>query len=710
MFIFSIHNERRSAMAKKVLIVGAGYAGIEAALTLNKKKKRDEVEITLIDKNPYHTLLTELHEVAGNRISEEGIRIPLNSIFKYTDVNVIMDEIKSFDFENNRISSDKAVYDYDYLILAMGSSPNFFGISGMKEHAFTLWSFDDAVRIREHIKKCFILASQENDENERKRLLTFVVAGAGFTGVEMIGELGIWVKSLCKEHRIPREDVRLIIVDMLPRILNTLGEKNSAKAHRYLEKKLKVEVMLNTKITGATENSLIYDGGEIGTKTIIWAAGIKACDDAENCDIDRANRQKRIKVDEFCRTENKNVYAVGDLGGLADENGIPYAAMVENAIQTAHGAAENILNDIRGKELKKVKVKFHGTMVSVGNYFCVSEIMGKTLPVWLSMVMKYMVNMHYLWEITGFRGVWRYLYHEVLERRQRKILVEKHWSTRVQAWWITPLRIFLGVMWLYEGIVKINDGWLTEPKLASFLGVVSSSTAGDGADVRSAVTGVIEIEKDENDAADEKSAATAAEADAVSAATGINNAPGNENETPDSVSGATSTPGVTAKTEETPIIKIGIVNFYLGKETRIAEGAAVSSQNYARIEFFHFGDFSLVPWFIDKVVLATDGIAMFFQVLVVIFEILVGLMFIGGAFTFIASVISLGMLMMFLSSTGLYEKSWWMLFASFATMGGAGRAFGLDYYLLPYLNNVWESFWKNRKLRLFFKGSLDRPE
>ena len=92
-------------MAKKVLIVGAGYAGIEAALTLNKKKKRDNIEITLIDKNPYHTLLTELHEVAGNRISEEGIRIPLKSIFKYTDVNLVMDEITSFDFENNRVSS-----------------------------------------------------------------------------------------------------------------------------------------------------------------------------------------------------------------------------------------------------------------------------------------------------------------------------------------------------------------------------------------------------------------------------------------------------------------------------------------------------------------------------------------------------------------------------------------------------------------------------
>lgn len=89
-------------MAKKVLIVGAGYAGIEAALTLNKKRKKDEIEITLIDKNPYHTLLTELHEVAGNRISEEGIRIPLRRIFKYTDVNIVMDEITSFDFDNKK--------------------------------------------------------------------------------------------------------------------------------------------------------------------------------------------------------------------------------------------------------------------------------------------------------------------------------------------------------------------------------------------------------------------------------------------------------------------------------------------------------------------------------------------------------------------------------------------------------------------------------
>jgi NADH dehydrogenase len=634
-------------MAKRVLIVGAGYAGIEAALTLNKKKKKEDIEITLVDKNEYHTLLTELHEVAGNRISEEGIRISLKSIFKYTSVNVVMDEITSFDFDNNKAFSKSKEYEYDYLILAMGSTPNFFGIPGLKEHAFTLWSFDDAVRIREHIKKCFILASQESDREARKRLLTFVVAGAGFTGVEMIGELAIWSRSLCKEHGIDSKDVRLVIVDMLPRILNNLKESNSAKAHKYLEKKLKVEVLLNTKIMEATEQGIVFENGSVDAATVIWAAGIQG--NSQGLSLERFGRQNRLKVDEFCRTEYKNVYSIGDLGGLSDNEGRPYAAMVENAIQTGHGAAENIINHIRGKEQKKVEVKFHGTMVSVGNYFCVSEIMGKSLPVWLSILMKFFVNIHYLWEITGFRGVSRYLYHEILERRQKKNIVEQHYSTRMQAWWLTPLRLFLGGMWLYEGIVKLTEGWLSSPKLASFLGMAS---------------------------------------DATSAASG--------------------TASYITRIDDVFTIKTGLINFFIQTESRLVEGATISSQQLAKLEFFHFGDFNLVPWFLQNVVLANDGVAMFFQVLVVILEILVGLMLLGGAFTFIGSLISVSLLTMFITSTGLYKETWWMMFASIATMGGAGRAFGLDYYLIPYLNNVWESFWKNRKFRLFFRRSLDR--
>ena len=176
----------------------------------------------------------------------------------------------------------------------------------------------------------------------------------------------------------------------------------------------------------------------------------------------------------------------------------------------------------------------------------------------------------------------------------------------------------------------------------------------------------------------------------------------------DAASAATSASSYVTRIDETGIIKTGILNFFIGTETRLVEGIDISAQHFSRIEFFHFGNFNLVPWFLKNVVLANDAVAMFFQVMVVILEVLVGLMLIGGAFTFIGSLISFGLMMMFMSSTGIYEKSWWMIFASIATMGGAGRAFGLDYYLIPYLNNVWESFWKNKKFRLFFKGSLDR--
>ncbi|HBN84810.1 MAG TPA: pyridine nucleotide-disulfide oxidoreductase [Clostridiales bacterium] len=637
-------------MSKKIVIVGAGYAGIETALRLNKLNKLKEVEITVIDKNSYHTLLTELHEVAGNRVSEEAVRIPLNRIFKYTDINIVCDKITKYDYENNVVKSDTKDYAYDYLVLAIGSSPNFFNIKGLEENAFTLWSFDDAIRIREHIKDCFVKASTEEDPEKRKQLLTFAISGAGFTGVEMMGELAQWVKSLVKEHRIDRSEVRLIIVDMLPRILNNLGEENAKKAHEYMEKKLNVEVRLNTAVKEVTADGFSTGNEFIKTKTLIWAAGVRANNDVDEMQLGKPCRANRVKVDQYCRTDYKNVYAIGDVSGLIcpiDDR--EYPAMVENALQTGHGVAKNIFNDINSKEQETVEVKMHGIMVSIGNYFTVSEIMGKKLPVWLSIIMKYLVNMHYLFGITGFAGVARYLYHEVLERRQRKHFFEQHWSRRMQAWWVVPVRVFLGLTWLIEGIKKVKEGWFTSPKLASFLGMAT-----------------------------------------------------------DGIAGATPGTALAKRIDEVFGLKLHIFNFFIGKETSLLEGEALSSTLFTKIELFHFGDFNLVPWFLKNIVLAGDGIAMFFQVLTVIFEIGVGLLLIGGAFTFLASVVSAGLLAMFVTSTGLYESTWWMAFASIATMGGAGRAFGLDYYLIPYLCNVWDNFSKNGKLRLFFKRSFDR--
>lgn len=635
---------------KKVVIVGAGYAGIEAALTLNKSKS--EIEIILIDKNPYHTLLTEIHELAGNRVREEAVRVFLNNIFEFTGVNVILDEIIDFDFNHSRVSGSNKVYTYDYLILAIGSTPNFFGIPGLEKYAFTLWSFDDALVIREHVKKCFLLAAQEQDSNERKRLLTFAVAGAGFTGVEMIGELALWTKGLAKEHGFKYQDIRLIIVDMLPQILNNLNTRNARKAHHYMEKKLGIEIMLNTSIKEVTARGFSTNGQSVETASLIWAAGVRSSSQVEDMPIEKFGGARRLKTDEFGRTEYQNVYTAGDVSCFLNEEGKPYPAMVENAVQTGRAVARNILHNLKEEPPEKVKVKIHGVMVSVGNYYAVAEIMGRVFPVWLSIIMKYLVNIHYLWEISAFRGIARYFYHELLERRQPRLLIEKHWSTRIQAWWVTLLRIFLGWAWLYEGLQKVWAGWLARPQLKTFFGYVTG-------------------------------------------------APGlNDNNTSaqiiDSIASATtqSAEGTAQTIERLFYVNLGIIQFYLDK----------AAQMVFKAEFWP------AKWFVENIVLASDASQMFFQITVVFAEIFIGLALISGTFTFLAALASLGLMVNFAMTTGLYDTTWWMIFAAIACMGGAGRAFGVDFYLIPYLNNVWEYFWKNRRLKLFFKKCLARSK
>ena len=633
-------------MSKRVLILGAGYAGIEAALYLNRKGKKDDLDICVIDKNPYHTLLTELHEVAGNRQDKETIRIPLAEIFRDTSVRWITDEITDFLFEDKKLVGKKDTYAFDYCILGVGSSPAYYGIEGLREYAFPLWSFDDSVKIRDHVKACFAKAQQEKDPAERKKLLTFIVGGAGFTGVEMVGELAKWFKSLRREYGIGKDETKLILLDLLDRVLPNLHQKNSAKAHKYLTKKLKVDVMLKTNITKMEADGTVHtSNGDIKTATMIWCAGVCCNESALQLDMPRVGG-RRFEVNDYCQTEYKSVYAVGDCGGLKDENGRPYAAMVENAIQTGRGAAVNILHEIRGEEKEKVEVEFHGTMVCIGNTFAVSEIMGKKLPSWLSSVMKYLVNAHYLFEIMGLRGPARYLKDEIVNNNHKRGFLASHWSTKMQAWWLMPLRMFTGAYWLYEGLKKLLDGWLSNPKLSEFIGLPRNYQLAE---------------------------------DAVSSATAGG-----------------------LRMDDLLRINLKVIDFRLGEATSMLDGVATGSDIFAKIDLLRFGNFSLVPWVIQGWALHSQGWEMFFQGLITLLEMGIGLLLIAGAFTFPAAVGSAALIAMFVTSTGLYLDNWWIAFASIALMGGAGRAFGMDYYLIPWYTRVWENLWKNRKLKLVF--------
>ena len=209
-------------MSKKIVILGAGYAGVHAAKKLAKKyKKNNEVEITLIDKNPFHTLMTELHEVAGGRVPEESVKIELSKIFHRTKVNVVVDYIENVDTDKKLVRTKKGEFNYDYLIVGTGSEPAFFGVPGVKENGFTLWSLEDALKIRKHIQERFKAASYESNKEKRKEMLTFVVAGSGFTGIEMAGELLEWKTKLAHDYRVDESEVRLLVVEAMSTILNS---------------------------------------------------------------------------------------------------------------------------------------------------------------------------------------------------------------------------------------------------------------------------------------------------------------------------------------------------------------------------------------------------------------------------------------------------------------------------------------------------------
>jgi NADH dehydrogenase, FAD-containing subunit len=243
--------------AKKILIIGGGYGGVWAGKILEKHfRKNPNIEITLVDSKPFHTLMTELHEVAGWRTEPESVQVSFRKIFATKRINVVQDTIKAIDFEAKKATGTIADYDFDFCVIGVGAEPEFFGIPGIKENSFTLWSFEDAMKIRNHVEHIFYAASKELDPVARKRMLNFVVAGAGFTGIEMVGELLELRDVMCRKYYMDPKDVQITNIEALPSILPILEEPLRAKAEKYLAKK-GCKVMLGQAIVGAEPGKVL---------------------------------------------------------------------------------------------------------------------------------------------------------------------------------------------------------------------------------------------------------------------------------------------------------------------------------------------------------------------------------------------------------------------------------------------------------------------
>lgn len=638
---------------KRIVVLGGGYAGVHAAKRLAKKLKKlkDKVEITLIDRNKHHILMTELHEVAGNRVAEDSVKISFDRIFAGKRVNVVRDEIKTIDFKKQILKGAKSSYPYDQIIIASGAESTDFNIPGIKENAFFLWSLDDVIRIKNHIQETVRAASYISDKIERKEKLTFVVAGGGFTGVELTGELLEWLPILCKQFGVDYDDVTLINIEALQTILPMLPEKPRNKAVDYMRKK-GVIVRTHSLIVNADENSLtLKDGTVIKTKTLIWTCGIRGTTFAHNLDL-TDGRVQRKQVDQFMKSPDyDNVYLAGD-GVWFMEDNRPIPQIVEAAEQTAATAADGIIYSIKKefglkvKEVKPFKSNFHGYMVSIGGKYAVSHTAGMSLSGFPAMAIKHLVNMYYQAGVCGINGAWGYLKHEILNIKDRRSLIGGFASYKPQGYWFAFLRIYLGIMWLIEGIGKIKEGWLTDSTGSK---VYWGAPAVDGAK--------------------------------------------------DAVSSASSAVAETA----TKVVETVSSASYAVADTvnQVGEEAVETVKQFAPPLLDE--PLALFTWMNDNLVALAPY---FFQIMITLAEVGIGLALIGGIFTAPAAVVSLGLSFMFLIGAMAGKEILWYMAVSIVMIGGAGRAFGLDYWVMPWIKKIWNKIPFVKKLYIF----MDEPE
>ena len=648
-------------MEKKIVIVGAGYAGILTAKKLAKKfKKQNNVGITIIDKNPFHTMLTELHEVAANRVEEDSIRISLKKVFAGRRVEVKLDTVSSIDFDKKQVLGEAETYSYDYLVLSAGSKPTFYGVPGAEKYTFKLWSYEDAVILKNHIHAVFHKAACEADPEERKRLLTFYTVGAGFTGVEMIGELAEYVPILCEKFDINRSDVTLVDVDGLSRPIPNLTERLSQKVARRLNK-MGVKLIMSAMVTRIGSDFIELKQGDTITQyksgTIIWAAGIQSNDVIQKTgDTLEITRGGRIQVDKNLRsTKDENVYVIGDnmyYVAEGEERAVPQ--MVENCEQSAEIAAHNIAAEILGnEELKQYKPKFHGVMVCIGGRYgvCHVGLPGHffSMPSFLAMFAKHFINIIYFVQVLGWNKVFHYIKHEFFTVRNCRSFVGGHFSNRTPSFLLVPLRVWLGVVWLFEGIMKIVEGWFTGTKLTGFFG---GANAWYDSILNPAVA-----------QPDASSSATTAAADTVTKAVHAVSvyAAHVVQLTADATSSATQSAQGAGEAASTAVQSVGhvIMNWnILGLFKVIFVSGTQLAQSTLNDYAFKL-DVPIMNWFVEKLILPYDGVQMFMQIFIVLAEILIGLALMGGLFTAPAAAVSLVLQFMFVCTTGLYLGTFW---------------------------------------------------
>ena len=365
----------------RVVILGGGIGGIKAAQQLANQP----VDVLIIDHNNYQVFQPLLYQVATSMLSTDEVVYPIRGFFKKANnVDFLLAEVRGIQSEAKIVKTSHGDVPYDYLIIALGSTPNFFGNKEVERNAFPLKTLQDAIRIRSHLLSVFEEASAETDPEKRKALLTFVFVGAGPIGVEGAGGVSELVYDVLQKefHHIDFEEVSIHLIGADPCVLSMMSEKLRIETLKVLQKK-RIDVQCSMLVTGYDGETLSYRPmnapkdapcSTLKAKTVVWSAGVRPVDCLNSfaCEKDRG---KRLLIDDTIRVPGmQDVFAIGDCSSYTppgEQRPLPTLAPV--ALAEGELAAKNILHDVRGEEMEHLHYKSKGVMAIIGNSEAVME-------------------------------------------------------------------------------------------------------------------------------------------------------------------------------------------------------------------------------------------------------------------------------------------------------------------------------------------------
>lgn len=388
----------------KIVILGAGYGGLITTVRLQKLMGANEADIVLINKNDYHYETTWLHEASAGTLHHDRVRYEIRDVIDRSKVEFIQDTALEINKEEKKVILEKGEVSYDYLVVSLGGESETFGIKGLKEFAFGIVNVNSARQLREHIEYQFATYNMEEEKKDER--LVIVVGGAGFTGIEFLGELTNRIPELCHEYDVDFHKVRIVCVEAAPMVLPGFDPELVNYAVAQLERK-GVEFLIGTAIKECTPDGILVAKGEeevreIKAGTVVWAAGVRGNSIIEKSGFEAM--RGRVKVQPDLRVPgHDDVFIIGDCSLMINEEiNRPYPPTAQIAMQQGDVCARNLAALVREKtELEAFKPDIKGTVCSLGEDDAIGVVYGKKLTGGKASFMKKMIDNRALYMVGG---------------------------------------------------------------------------------------------------------------------------------------------------------------------------------------------------------------------------------------------------------------------------------------------------------------------